>query len=75
MGVGEHEHGKRAQYEAVSQRDIVTLSGYIPAAELLRWHGEGAGSSSGMLRLLESGRQDANGWERGAKAAEAGDCT
>jgi hypothetical protein len=36
MGVGEHEHGKRAQYEAVPQQAIVTLSGYTPAAELLR---------------------------------------
>ena len=54
---------------------FVTLSGYTPAAELLRWHGEGAGWRGRMLRLLESSRQNANGWECGAKAAEAGDCT
>jgi hypothetical protein len=74
MGVGEHEHGKRAQYEAVSQRDIVTLSGYIPAAQLLRWHGEGGRSKSGMLRLLESGRLEAKGWDCNTKAAEVGEC-
>ena len=27
MGVGEHEHGKRAQYEAVPQRGICDIVG------------------------------------------------
>ncbi len=41
MGVGEHEHGKRAQYEAVSQRGICDIVG-------LHTSGKGMGNASNL---------------------------